>query len=129
MMIRIAAATILVTSAPLTFAHDRHHHRHGDERPLELTPIASFDAGEAGSAEIVAYHADTRRVFVVNAATSTVDILDVRNPRAPVKLKTIDTSALGSPNSVAVHDDLVAVAIQSDPKTGTGHVSFYKPSG
>ncbi len=61
--------------------------------------------------------------------TSTVDILDVRNPSRPRKVTTIDTSALGSPNSVAVHDGVVAVAIQSDPKTDPGHVAFYDTNG
>jgi hypothetical protein len=133
-MIRLAVSVALMSCFSVAIAHDHHHHQHDRDRDrdrgsLSLTPIATFDAGDAGSAEIVAYHAQSRHVFVVNAATSTVDILDVRNPKSPVKVRTLDTSDLGSPNSVAVHDDLVAVAIQSDPKTGTGHVRFYKPTG
>jgi len=36
---------------------------------LSLTRIATYDAGGLGSAEIVAFHPDSQRLFVVNAAT------------------------------------------------------------
>jgi hypothetical protein len=118
-----AVALTLTFTAGLAAAHGQ---KNGH---ISLVPLGTYDAGGLGSAEIVAYAPGSRRLFVVNAATSTVDILDVRNPRAPAKVHTIDTSALGSPNSVAVHDGLVAVAIQSDPKTDPGHVAFYKTNG
>lgn len=41
----------------------------------------------------------------------------------------ISTASLGSPNSVAITRDLVAVAIQSNPKTDNGWVAFYDTSG
>ncbi|MFC4309716.1 choice-of-anchor I family protein [Steroidobacter flavus] len=100
-----------------------------DEGSLKLTPLGTYDAGEVGSAEIVAFDASTQRLFLVNAQTSTVDILDVRNPSSPTKVTTINTAVLGSPNSVAVRDGVVAVAIQSDPKTDPGHVAFYDTDG
>ncbi len=68
-------------------------------------------------------------MFLVNAATATVDILDVRNPSRPRKISTINTASLGSPNSVAVRNGIVAVAIESDPKTDPGHVAFYDING
>lgn len=132
-----AVALILATAAGSAAAYDSDDHRNGghgrgDHRHAEriaLTPIGTFDAGGAGSAEVVAYDAKSRRLFVVNAQTQTVDVLDVRNPKAPSRIGTIDTSGLGAPNSVAVRDGLVAVAIQSDPKTDAGHVAFYDVSG
>jgi hypothetical protein len=100
-----------------------------DQGSLKLTPLATYDAGDVGSAEIVAFDASTKRLFLVNAQTSTVDILDVSNPSSPTKVTTINTAILGSPNSVAVRDGVVAVAIQSDPKTNPGHVAFYDTNG
>lgn len=100
-----------------------------DAGSLKLTPLATYDAGGVGSAEIVAFDASTQRLFLVNAATSTVDVLDVRNPSSPTKVATINTATLGSPNSVAVRDGVVAIAIQSDPKTDPGHVAFYDTNG
>jgi hypothetical protein len=137
-----AVALVLSTASINSAAHDRddrdghddrdrrgsEHGRDGQPK-VELSVLGTYDAGSAGSAEITAYDARSRRLFVVNAQTATVDILDVRNPAAPVKLTTIDTSAFGSPNSVAVHDGLVAVAIESKPKTDPGRAAFYDTRG
>ena len=130
-VISTVSAAVAFALAHAAAAHDDNGHRghDGGEERIALTPIGTFDAGGAGSAEIVAYDPGSRRLFVVNAQTRTVDILDVRNPKFPVRITTIDTSALGAPNSVATHDGLVAVAIESDPKTAPGHVAFYKVNG
>jgi 2',3'-cyclic-nucleotide 2'-phosphodiesterase/3'-nucleotidase/5'-nucleotidase len=81
---------------------------------------------EQGAAEIVAFDAATKRIFVVNAAATTVDVLDASHPDSPQLLATIDASALGgSANSVAVKDGLVAVAIQDEVKTNPGLVAVY----
>jgi hypothetical protein len=127
----VSAAVALVLAQAAAAHDDRDHHlgQDGKGERIALTPIGTFDAGEAGSAEIVAFDAASKRLFLVNAQTETVDILDARNPRNPTLITTIGTAALGAPNSVATHDGLVAVAIQSDPKTDPGHVAFYKASG
>lgn len=104
-------------------------HAGGNVPSLKLQPLGTYDAGTAGSAEIVSYDAVSKRLFLVNAATATVDILDVRDPTSPTLISTINTSALGSPNSVAVGRGIVAVAIESNPKTDPGHVAFYKTNG
>src|SRR5688500_19224449 len=118
-VISTVGAAVALVLAQAAGAHD------DDARRIALTPIGTFDAGGAGSAEIVAFDAGSKRLFVVNAQTKTVDILDARNPQQPARVTTIDTSALGAPNSVATHGGLVAVAIESTPKTDPGHVAFY----
>jgi hypothetical protein len=129
-VIHRAVVTTVSTAVALVLAQAAAaHNDDGKEQRIALTPIGTFDAGDAGSAEIVAFDAGSKRLFLVNAQTSTVDILDASNPKQPTRITTIDTSALGSPNSVDVHDGLVAVAIQADPKTDPGHVAFYKVSG
>jgi hypothetical protein len=126
----IGTAVALVLAQAAAAHDDDHHHGHdGHAERIALKAIGTFDAGGAGSAEIVAFDAGSKRLFVVNAATSTVDVLDARNPKQPTRITTIDTAALGSPNSVDVHDGLVAIAIQADPKTDPGHVAFYKVNG
>ncbi|UBU09321.1 choice-of-anchor I family protein [Nonomuraea gerenzanensis] len=91
---------------------------------LELSLLGRYSAGAvgAGAAEITAYDAKTRRVFVVNAEQGTVDVLDLRDPRAPRKVATLATPGA---NSVAVHDSLVAVAQQAADKTAAGSVAFF----
>jgi hypothetical protein len=55
-----------------------------------------------------------------------VDVLDINDPANPSKIGQIDVSAIGAGvNSVAVYKDLVAVAIESDPKQDPGSVVFY----
>nr|WP_063817909.1 choice-of-anchor I family protein [Herbidospora sakaeratensis] len=79
-------------------------------------------AFDAGASEITAYDAKTRRVFVVNAQDGTVDVLDIRDPRAPKKVGTLQTPGA---NSVAVKNGLIAVAQQADDKTKPGTVGFF----
>lgn len=93
---------------------------------LSLEKIGGFNGGAAGAAEITAYDAATQRLFVVNGANGTIDVLDLRDPRSPTRVGTISVGSLGaSANSVAVHDGLVAVAVDANPKTNPGVVAFY----
>lgn len=101
---------------------------------LALQKIGGFNRNTdgsttAGAAEVTAYDAGSRRLFVVNGANGTVDVVNLADPTAPVLIGTIDVAALGAGvNSVAVHDGLVALAIQADPKTSPGVVGFYNAS-
>jgi hypothetical protein len=100
----------------------------GEPTPVSLTlaKIGSFEGGALGAAEITAYDAGSKRLFVVNGANGTVDVLDLSNPAAPSRVGVINVAALGAAvNSVAVHDGLVALAIEASPKTRPGVVAFY----
>lgn len=52
---------------------------------LSLTAVGSYETGvfDESAAEIVAYHAATKRLFVVNALLGAVDVLDVSDATAP----------------------------------------------
>lgn len=86
---------------------------------------------DEGAAEIVAYDPDTERLFVVNANSATVDVLDIADPTMPSLVGTIDATAaasgrtLGAANSVAVSGGIAAVAIEADPVTDNGVVALY----
>ena len=93
---------------------------------LSMEKIGSFNGGAVGAAEITAFDAASKRLFVVNGANGTVDVLDLSSPNAPKRLGTISVSGMGvTVNSVAVHDGLVALAIEAAPKTSPGTVAFY----
>jgi len=97
---------------------------------IELNRLGSYQAPtpvfDEGAAEIVAHDPQNQRLFVINAAAVTVDVLDVQDPTRPTLLRTIDASAEGgSANSVAVYGELVAVAIEATTKTDPGKVVFY----
>lgn len=106
----------------------------GSDRPeddlgpqvVKLVKIGGFEGGALGAAEITAFDAGSKRLFVVNGANGTVDVLDLSNPAAPAKVGTISVTAFGGVvNSVAVHDGIVALAIEATPKTNPGTVAFY----
>jgi DNA-binding beta-propeller fold protein YncE len=93
---------------------------------IELNLIGRYASGltEESAAEIVAFDAESKRLFVVNAAEVSIDVLDLSNPAAPAKIGKIQ-SAGGAANSVAVFKGVVAVAIEAPIKTDNGKVEFY----
>lgn len=107
-----------------------------DDPALTLTHLGTYESGvfAAGAAEIVAYDPLTQRVFTVNAEAAVVDVLDVADPTAPAKLFSIDTAAAigvdgAVANSVAVHGDLLAVAVEAPNKTDSGWVALFDTEG
>jgi len=108
----------------------------GGDSAEELTPstitlqkIGSYDGAALGAAEITAYDPQSRRLFVVNGANNTVDVLDISDPTKPNKVGSISGAGLGAGiNSVAVFEGLVALAIEASPKTSPGRVAFYSAS-
>ncbi|MFN7692693.1 MAG: choice-of-anchor I family protein [Burkholderiales bacterium] len=105
----------------------------GSEEVLNATPafiklvkIGGYDGGAVGAAEITAYDAASKRLFVVNGANGTVDVLDLSDPASPKRVGSIDVSSYGAGvNSVAIHEGLVALAAEANPKTNPGTVAFY----
>lgn len=108
--------------------------------PLGLHKVGSYDSGlGAGAAEIPAFDAASRRMFVVNADAATVDIVDLTVPSAPTLVSAIDIALLFSdatyqaaPNSVAVSQSLVAVAVERKDalgRHGEGRIAFFDANG
>lgn len=94
---------------------------------ISLDPIGTYSSHvfDAGAAEIVAHDPATQRVFVVNAQAATVDVLSIASPSNPTKVATIDVTAYGAiANSVAIHDGILAVAVENSVKTSPGKVVF-----
>lgn len=84
-----------------------------------LTPLgrsrAPAPAYDVGAAEIPAYDPASKRVFVVNGGSASLDILDVADPGRPTLVKSVPLQGYGgSANSVAVSGGVVAVAVQND---------------
>ncbi len=71
----------------------------------------------AKDAEVAAYDAGSKLIFVIGP-----DGVDALDAATGALLGTLDTSALGNVNSVAVKNGVVALAIESVPKTDPGKV-------
>jgi hypothetical protein len=105
----------------------------GTGRQISLRLLGRYQqaGGHApGTAEIVSYDAATRRLFVVNPADGTVDVIDISVPRRPVLFARIDTKPFGSAaNSVAVRNGVVAVAVEAQDRQARGQAVFFDASG
>ena len=118
--------------------------------PLTVTMLARYESGQYGvsAAEILDYHPPSNSIFVVNAESGQVDILDAsiigsaQAAKDPLTLNNLTKRAtlnlasdlqlprLGSVNSVAIFDNLLAVAIErgdgkGNPVQGRGFIGFY----
>ena len=95
-----------------------------------LNRIGGYNSGLGeGSIEISAYDPASRLVASVNGADSSFDLIDLSNPSAPALLQRVSTAALGSPNSVAISNGVLAVALQDANPQNNGRVAFYSTSG
>lgn len=98
---------------------------------IELSKIGAYQSGifAESAAEIPAYDAASKRLFVVNAQAGVLDVLDLSQPNQPVKITEIqvhDIAEGAEVNSVAVHNGIVAIAIQAAVKTDPGYVALYQ---
>ena len=80
---------------------------------LELVKLGGFaHQGGVASAEITAYDSASKKLFVVNGALASLDVLNLSNPAQPALLQSITMASLwadaGAANSVAVHQGMVA---------------------
>lgn len=99
---------------------------------ITLEPIGRFATGvfNRSAAEIAAYDAGSRRLFVVNGAGPQLDILDLSDPANPRRIAEISLREHGSDvNSVAVHRGTVAVAVNGTTKVEPGRVVFLDVEG
>ena len=99
---------------------------------IKLKAIGTYDSGifDDSAAEIIAHDRRTQRLFVVNAAIGQIDVLDIQNPANPARLFQIDVSSYGAAaNSVAVHEEILAIAVEADPKQTPGSVAFFNTDG
>jgi 2',3'-cyclic-nucleotide 2'-phosphodiesterase/3'-nucleotidase/5'-nucleotidase len=103
--------------------------RSAPQKDIALNLLGSYASGiyDDGAAETVAHDPGKQWLYVVNSSTLAIDVLDIANPAQPVKLGVISLAqlpptAFGAPRGLAVHDGLVALSFQADPKTDPGVV-------
>ncbi|REE00996.1 choice-of-anchor I family protein [Marinoscillum furvescens] len=97
-----------------------------------IEPISSVSLGAfgEGAAEISAFDKGSKKLFVTNAETKNVDIIDLTNVEAPEIVKSIDVTTYGGGvNSVAAYDGLLVAAIEADNKQENGKVVAFDTDG
>ncbi len=100
---------------------------------IELSLLGRYATGvfAESAAEITAFDPKSKRIFTVNAKKGLVDVLDGSDMENLTHIGELSARAVladSEVNSVAVHDGIVALAVQAPTKTDTGLVAFYKAS-
>jgi len=126
----VTFAATLTCLAPISI-HAHSGIEHNGER-IKLSTLGTIKSGpyEEGAAETVSYDADTQQAFVSNGFSKAIDAISLAKPTLPSLRFSIDIKPYGaSPNSVAVKDGLVAVAVQARSKQGLGSLVVFDTSG
>ena len=101
--------------------------------PIQVRAIGKHVTGIAGlgAAEIAAFDPASKRLFSVNSAANSLEILDLSDPAAPLLVSSVAMAscAFGNPTSVAVRDGLVAVAAENFIDAEPGWVAFFTTDG
>jgi hypothetical protein len=99
---------------------------------VHLKLLGQFHHGKFGTsaAEICAYDATSKRLFVVNGEKLAIDILDITNPSQPSLVKTATVGKLGwKPNSIASRGGVIVAAYSANPKQDPGAAVFLDVDG
>lgn len=102
------------------------YHGGSSNDKLTFKKIGGFvnGTGDEGFAEISAFDPNTNKLFVVNPKNSVISVWDISNPDSPIQGANI--SLTGTPNSVAVSNGIVAVAIENpNNKQANGTIALY----
>lgn len=96
----------------------------GDSGGVELTELGRYTAEGAefdeGGAEIVAFDATAKRLFVANGSEGTLDVVDVADPAAPQLVEQVGLEEYGEGiNGVGAKDGLVGVAVSPEDEQGS----------
>jgi hypothetical protein len=115
----------------IVFIKDNEQENITSSNELNLTLLSSFSNGTGGvnSAEIVAHDVQTQRLFIANSIAGKMDIVDFSNPTAPILLSSISMASYGNINSIAVHNGVIAVAIENIDPQANGKIVFFDTDG
>ncbi|MCF8416901.1 MAG: T9SS type A sorting domain-containing protein [Crocinitomicaceae bacterium] len=98
---------------------------------LNMNLLTSFSNGAAGtnSAEIVVYDSSNYRLYIANSIGAKLDIVDFSNPSSPLFLNSVNVTPYGNINSVAVHNGVVAMAVENANAQLNGSIVFLNQDG
>lgn len=98
---------------------------------LSINELGRYTDGRDGACEISAYDSTSKQLFTTNAATDSIDIIDLTNVAAPMHLGGINiTSYGGGVNSVVnLNNGYFAAAIEAPVKQDSGKVVFFDVMG
>lgn len=98
---------------------------------LNIMEIGRYTDGRDGASEIVTYDSASARLFITNAASDSIDIVDISTPANPVRTGGMNVLAYGGGvNSVAnTGTGYIAAAIEDTNAQANGSVVFFDTQG
>ncbi|WP_223033663.1 choice-of-anchor I family protein [Hanstruepera marina] len=84
----------------------------------------SIYVGGEGASEISAFDAKNKKLFVVNVESSQISVFNLSNLDNVIE-ETAISIASGAPNSVAVHNGKLAVAVEASVKQNPGSIMLF----
>jgi len=98
---------------------------------LWLEPVGTYRTGifDDKGAQILDYHAASKRLFITNGGDETIDVVSIQDVDNPELLFNIALDE--APLSVSVHPyrEMIAVAVEGEETTDRGTVKFYTLDG
>ena len=103
-----------------------------EKNSITLTPLGTYESGvlNNGGAEMTSYDHNTKRLFVTNDGTRSIDVLSIYNPEKPLLEFSIDITPYGYQiNSIDIHKKIIAAAVEPKTKNEPGKVVFFDTDG
>lgn len=92
---------------------------------VDFQYLTTINIGGEGSSEISAFDSRSGKLFTVNVESNEISVNDISDLNAITAGASINLAAFGSPNSVAVFDGKLAVAVEANVKQNPGQVLLY----
>jgi len=92
---------------------------------VNFTYKTTINVGGEAAAEISAYDKTTKKLFVTNAESNEISIYNLSDLNLPMQEASISLNGFGAPNSVAVFDGKLAVAVEASIKQNPGQIRVY----
>lgn len=121
--------TLLLVLCIAIFSSCDNDDNNSQDTPLNTTVNfqykSTINVGGEGASEISAFDAATNKLYVVNVASNQISVFDISDINAPLQEAPINLSVYGAPNSVAVKDGKLAIAVEAAVKQDPGKVLVY----
>lgn len=98
---------------------------------LNITELGRYTNGTDGACEISDYDSASQKIFITNASTNAIDIVDASNLASPTKIDSINIATYGGGiNSlVNLNNGYIATAIEAPVKQDSGKIVIFSTAG
>ena len=85
----------------------------------------TINVGGEGASEITAFDKTSKKLYTVNVESNEISVHNISDLSIPKKETSINLNAYGAPNSVAIFDGKLAVAVEDNIKQNPGKILIF----